>query len=62
MNKICQASFMALSIISKIRNYVDQSQAEKLVSAFVTTHYWISVIACFMVNSLKLKLKNYNLV
>ena len=37
INNICKASFMALSNISKIRNYLDQSQAGKLVRAFVTT-------------------------
>lgn len=33
----CKVSFMALSNIAKIRRYLDQDQAEKLVHAFVTT-------------------------
>ena len=37
INSCCRASYIALSNISKIRKYLNQNQAEKLVHAFVTS-------------------------
>ena len=37
VNNICKSAFLAIHNIGKIRNHLNQSTAEKLVHAFVTS-------------------------
>ena len=37
VNNICKSAFLAIHNIGKVRNYLDQSTAEKIVHAFVTS-------------------------